>query len=367
MGKKVKGGVLGDGGDGGFEDFMRGLEFDGEGKGEGEGGELGGGGGLFGEDGGDLFGGEGGKVKEIVNGDSPCFKSDQTGEVYLFSINFRKIVNDIRTKFIVNIAKERVGVTHSQLMHIILKKNNNFGKGFEIRHTEGLTLEEIIASMPGASTKNIDRNKIAKILDDLNTDSTNFIRKTTTSIGATKLTKYSVNLEKIVYVIQLKNVGKPSTFSPLKNLIERVIQKKFGDANYTRVFRAMQTLSATTDKQIEQVCLLSPKDSRAILINLMKEGLVDQFEYKTAKGGTSYAYTLKIAKFLRNFIEPVFKMKLNIMIKEGELEGKLGDIRNLENVGLEKGLEAEKVELQLKKFRIASNEIDYSLLYFTEF
>jgi hypothetical protein len=123
----------------------------------------------------------------------------------------------------------------------------------------------------------------------------------------------------------------------------------------------MQTLSATTDKQIEQVCLLSPKDSRSILINLMKEGLVDQFEYKTAKGGTSYAYTLKIAKFLRNFIEPVFKMKLNIMIKEGELEGKLGDIRNLENVGLEKGLEAEKVELQLKKFRIASNEIDYSL------
>jgi hypothetical protein len=175
------------------------------------------GGGLFGEDGGDLFGGKAEKPAEIVTKDHPCFKSDQTGEVYLFSINFRKIVNDIRTKFIVNIAKERVGVSHSQLMHIILKKNNNFGKGFEIRHTEGLTLEEIIGSMPGASTKNIDRNKIAKILDDLNTDSTNFIRKTTTSIGATKLTKYSVNLEKIVYVIQLKNVGKLlPTFPPKK-------------------------------------------------------------------------------------------------------------------------------------------------------
>ena len=176
---------------------MKGLEFDGEGKGQGGEGE-------------DLFGAGGEKKREVVGKDDKCFKSDQTGEVFLFAINFRKIVNDIRTKFIVNIAKERVGVTHSQLMHIILKKNNNFGKGFEIRHTEGLTLEEIIGSMPGASTKNIDRQKIAKILDELNTDSTNFIRKATTSIGATKLTKYSVNLEKIVYVIQLKNVGNPS-------------------------------------------------------------------------------------------------------------------------------------------------------------
>ena len=129
----------------------------------------------------------------------------------------------------------------------------------------------------------------------------------------------------------------------------------------------MQTLGATTDKQIEQVCLLSPKDSRSILINLMKEGLVDQFEYKTAKGATSWAYILKIAKFLRNFIEPIYKMKLNILAKEKELEQKLTDLKNLGNVGLENGLEVEKADFQLKKFKIASNEIDYSLLYFTEF
>ena len=282
------------------------------------------------------------------------FKNELTGQKSIFVVNFRKIVNDIRTKCIVNIAKERVGFEHSRVQHILQKLNTNFGKGMEIRRSDPFSLEQIIKSVPNSSGASIDRNKMIKIQDELASDSITFLKKITNNFGADKVTKYSVNLEKVVYIIQLK-------------ILEKIIGKKFNNKNHMRVFRAVQSLGVINDQQVHEVCQISLQESRSILVDLMKEGIIETFEYKNAKGYSAYAYTLKVSKFMRNFIEPIFKMKLNIMVKEKDLNTKVDELKKLTEIGLQKELELSEYETKLKKFKVASNEIDYSLMYFSEF
>lgn len=284
----------------------------------------------------------------------PMYKNELTGEKCLFVINFRKIVNDIRSKCIVNIAKERVGIDHSRILHILLKKNTNFGKGMDIQRTDPFSLEEIIKSIPNTAGVSVDRNKMIRILDELASDSVTFLKKINNNYGADKVTNYCVNLDKIVYILQLK-------------ILEKIIGKKFNNKNHMRVFRACQSLGVINDQQVHEVCLISLQESRSILVDLMKEGVIEVFEYKNQKGYIAYAYTLKISKFLRNFVEPIYKMKLNIMVKEKDLSSKADELKKWTEIGLQKEIELNDLELKLKKFQYASNELDYSLMYFSEF
>lgn len=84
----------------------------------------------------------------LVGSSNPIFYNVVTGEKQIFVVNYRKVIHELRTTKIVNLAKERLDKLHGQLLHVILKQSHIYGRAFDVRHTEPLSLDEIIRGIP---------------------------------------------------------------------------------------------------------------------------------------------------------------------------------------------------------------------------
>lgn len=161
--------------------------------------------------------------------------------------------------------------------------------------------------------------------------------------------KFSVNLGAILFFTQLK-------------IIESLLEKKHNSKAHMRVFRALQALGMSNDKQLEEICLLSIKRVRSILLDLTKEGLVEQHEINANKG--TYAYSVRISGYIPLLRDKIMQSKLNLEVKIETQRDKLSK--------LSKALGTADTEVKsqnhlLKKLIVASYQIDNMLLHFLLF
>lgn len=176
------------------------------------------------------------------------------------------------------------------LTKILMNHSLLHGKSLQVSSTEPQTVQQILAMLPSNTT--LDYSKLGSILDQMSTDSLKAVRKIKQSDGDTR---YSVSLAHILRFIQLR-------------IIESLIAKHFGDQTHVRVFRAIQAMSMANDKQLEESCLLSIKEVRKVLMELVVYGVVEQHEINATKG--LYAYSVKVSNYLPLLRDRIFKVVL---------------------------------------------------------
>lgn len=225
------------------------------------------------------------------------FKNPTTKQPYLFKLNCRMIVNQLRIQSFTSKVRDRCGHLAALLIKSMLNQSKLHGKALQVGSTEQLSIQAIIASLPiTQEAKTLDIGKITTILDQMATDQMKIIKKSRVSTGLDSEYKYSVNIGSILYYSQLK-------------IIETHIENKFDSKAHLRVFRALQALNIANEKQLEDVCLLPLKKVRSILVELTVEGLVEQHEINATKG--IYAYSIKLSSFMPSFRDRIMKVRAN--------------------------------------------------------
>ena len=126
--------------------------------------------------------------------------------------------------------QERNGPSSATIIKLMMSSSMLHGRSMEVGTTEPMSLNQIAAMLHQGST--VDQAKLQAMLETLSADTLKSIKRVNQADGDTK---YSVNLASILYYIQLK-------------IIEGLIERKFGDKAYIRVFRALQALGCANEK-----------------------------------------------------------------------------------------------------------------------
>ena len=156
-----------------------------------------------------------------------------------------------------------------------------------------MTLEQITSI--AFSTKldaKVDTTQSSNLLDRLSEQKFKIINRHRASVGS-HMSTYSINMGNLLYAIWLKNV-------------EALIQKKFGNVKYVRVFRALQVLEIASEQQLEEACLLDLKEVRGVIMELFKEELLQMHEVPGKK--TSFAFSIIFEKYVKKLTELLFKV-----------------------------------------------------------
>lgn len=217
-------------------------------------------------------------------------RNPNTKSLYHFKISFRMIIHQMRIESFSTRIRERLGQLPGLITKMIMNSSLLHGLALQVGTTEPLTLIQITALLP--SNSSLDLNKLGNIMDQMASDQLKPIRRMKQSDGDTK---YSVALSSILRHIQLKT-------------IETLVEKQFGDKFHVRVFRAIQALGMANEKQIEDTCLMSLKQVRKVLMELVVFGLLEQHELNMNKG--VYCYSVKISGFVPLLREKVLKVIL---------------------------------------------------------
>lgn len=206
---------------------------------------------------------------------------------YHFRLNYRMLLQQLRIDSFATKVQERSGPGAAQLLRFMMSASMLHGKALEVGTIEPMNLLQISSLLQPGST--IDQTRLSSLLDSMSQDALRSIKKVKSEDG----TRYAVNVGSILYYVQVK-------------IVEGLLEKKFGDKAYVRIFRALQALGCSNEKQLEEVCLLSIKRVRRILMDLVVEGVVVQHELNLTKG--IYAYSIKIGPYLPILREKIMKV-----------------------------------------------------------
>lgn len=207
----------------------------------------------------------------------------------MFRLNLKMIINQLRIESYGATVSDRLGSIAGDLVKRMMRNSVLHGKSASLGTTEPLTVTQIV-SLLNQTTK-IDQNKIRQLLDDMSNDQLKPIKKHKSTNDEMK---YSVNLVSILHFSQSK-------------MIESLLETKFNSKLHVRVYRATQALGVVSEKQIEEICLLSLKEVRKILYDLTVEGIMEQLEINLNKG--IYAYSIKLSGYLPILRERILKVR----------------------------------------------------------
>lgn len=263
------------------------------------------------------------------------------------------IIHQLRIESFAAKIQERMGPLAALLAKIMMNSSIMLGKSLNVGHTEALSLQQIIALLPSTSSS-LDFTKLAQVLESMSTDLMKPIKKH--KAPGESEAKWSVNIRNILLYSQLK-------------IIEALIDRKFngqpqGPKAHLRVFRCLQALGYATDKQLEECCLLSIKDVRRVLMELVVEGVVEQHELTASKG--LYAYSVKISSYLPLLREKIMKSKMNLEIKTDDQRALVQKLIKVHG-GVDKDDEVKNQNHLLKKLIIASYQLDDMITNFMLF
>lgn len=270
-------------------------------------------------------------------------------QVYMFKVNFRAIIHQMRIESFSSKVMERLGPLPARILKLMMSSSMLHGKAHLINQSEAFTVEQIIGMFPSTSTNNLDMSKISStLLDQMVADSLKPLKKVTSSISSSQA--YAVDLASILYNLQL-------------DFILSLIEKKYEDNKMmVRVIRALLALGVSNEKQLEDLCLLSAKAVRKILMELVKEGIVQMSEINAAKG--QYAYSVKLTSYMPQLREKLLKSKLNLELKLQDQRLKLAAlVRN--KTASEEAVKSEN--FLLKKLTLGSYQVDNMLAHFLLF
>jgi len=289
-----------------------------------------------------------GKPKEIqeeytkTNG---LFYDTGANEEYIFRINNRKFVHDFRTSSIVDVVSSRFNSQSSLIIQVILRDSQLFSKASSFKLTEGYTLGEIMEKLAGLSVLN--EASVDQYLLLLKKEK--FIQETKNPNPKIILPTYCVDLNFLIHKIQMKT-------------LEKIIEDKHGQL-HARVFRILDKLGYSTEKQISDVGIMPIKQARSCIMELIAARVVDSQENLTIEGKPDQIYGLRPQQATANLVEEIHKTLFNLK-KRQEVE------RNkLENL-TEMYAESEKIEatqLLIQKLESAAIELDDTLMLFCEF
>lgn len=199
------------------------------------------------------------------------------------------IINQLRIESYGATVSDRLGSIAGDLVKRMMRNSVLHGKSASLGTTEPLTVNQIVSLL--SQTTKIDQNKIRQLLDDMSNDQLKPIKKHKSTNDEMK---YSVNLMSILHFSQSK-------------MIESLLETKFNSKVHVRVYRATQALGVVSEKQIEEICLLSLKEVRKILYDLTVEGIMEQLEINLNKG--IYAYSVKLSGYLPLLRERILKVR----------------------------------------------------------
>ena len=207
----------------------------------------------------------------------------------MFRLNLKMIINQLRIESYGATVSDRLGSIAGDLVKRMMRNSVLHGKSASLGTTEPLTVNQIVSLL--SQTTKIDQNKIRQLLDDMSNDQLKPIKKHKSTNDEMK---YSVNLMSILHFSQSK-------------MIESLLETKFNSKVHVRVYRATQALGVVSEKQIEEICLLSLKEVRKILYDLTVEGIMEQLEINLNKG--IYAYSVKLSGYLPLLRERILKVR----------------------------------------------------------
>ena len=228
----------------------------------------------------------------VLSIESPTFRNEITKELNIYKINYKKLLHDIRTGYFTTTVRQRYGTIPSIIVKHMMANSSSHGRCSETNHSQQLTVFDIQSSI---DNKEIQQESILAILENMMNDNMKLVK----SYKYDDDLKYSVNMYNILYYNQLK-------------MIEYYVSNKFNDNKYVRVLRCVSFHHMCNDKQIEEVCLINIKNVRAILIDLIKEGIIQQHEINVSKN--IYVYSISVSSFLQTYRDIIMKSKLNISV-----------------------------------------------------
>lgn len=209
----------------------------------------------------------------------------------MFRLNLKMIINQLRIENYGATVSDRLGSVAGDIIKRMMRNSLLHGKSASLGTSEPLTITQIISLL--SQTSKIDQNKIRQLLDDMANDQLKPIKKHKSTNDEMK---YSVNLISILHFTQSK-------------MVESLLETKFNSKVHVRVYRATQALGVVSEKQIEEICLLSLKEVRKILYDLTVEGIVEQLEINLNKG--VYAYSVRLSGYLPILRERILKVEMS--------------------------------------------------------
>jgi len=285
------------------------------------------------------------EIQEEYNRTSGLFFDGGTNEEYIFRINNRKLVHDFRTSAIVDVVKSRFNIQSSWIIQAILRDSQLFSKASSFKLSEGYTLGEIMERL--ASQTVLNESSVDKYLLLLKNEK--FIQETKNPNPKIILPTYCVDMNYLVHKIQMKT-------------LEKIIEDKHGQL-HARVFRILDKLGYSTEKQISDIGIMPIKQARSCIMELIAARIVDSQENLTIEGKPDQIYGLRPQQATANLVEEIHKTLFNLK-KRQEVE------RNKLDTLTEMYAEPEKIEatqLLIQKLESAAIELDDTLMLFCEF
>lgn len=147
-------------------------------------------------------------------------------ENFLFRLNTRRIINQLRSAEYSKVAYERNGPMVSKLVNVMLESTVKMGRSFKVIDSEKMGIDQICAVAFNTSHKSKDDAiQSSNILDKLSEQKFRIVNRHKPQLGS-HMSLYSVNIANILHCIWMKN-------------IEALILKKFNNIKFVRVFRAL--------------------------------------------------------------------------------------------------------------------------------
>jgi len=284
------------------------------------------------------------EMKEEYSKTHPLFFDLTSKDEYMLKINFRKLVHDFRTEFIMEVVSNRLNPQSSLVVQAMLRDSQLFSKANIFRISEPLTMSEIIERLPQGITWTEDI--VDKHLQLLQLDK--FVQKVKNSDPKIYLPSYAVDMEYLVKKIQIKT-------------LEKIIEDKYSK-NHSRIFRILDNLGYLDEKQISDTGLLPLKQVRTCVVELIVARIVDSQDV-TLEGKATQIYGLRPHQAVTNILGEIYKTLFNLKKREEvEINKK---IMLIEMHASEDDIE--NTDTLIKKLESAAIELDDTLMLFNEF